>query len=77
MSGIKPLSVTITGLPFDVCDYTLGDINNDKKMNISDVTALVNIILGKSPTGLAADVNEDSKIDISDVTTLVNQILGK
>lgn len=77
MSGIKPISINITGLPYTVCDYTLGDLNNDKKINISDVTALVNIILGKTPTGLAADINEDGETNISDVTTLVNQILGK
>ena len=59
----------------------LGDVNNDGSITIADVTALVNIILGKDTTGLynhaAADVNRDNSITIADVTALVNIILGK
>jgi len=77
MDGIKPLSITIKDLDRDVCDYTLGDINADNQINISDVTGLVNIILGKSSETPASDVNQDGTTNISDVTTLVNQILGK
>jgi len=54
-----------------------GDVNLDTFVNISDVTCLVNIILGKSPKTEPADVNEDGNVDITDVTTLVNIILGK
>jgi len=55
-----------------------GDVNQDDQVNISDVTALVNIILGKSTsTAPTIDVNGDGQINISDVTTLVNIILGK
>ena len=63
--------------------YTLGDINRDGSITIADVTALVNIILGKDSTEphaydhRAADVNQDSSITIADVTALVNLILGK
>lgn len=61
----------------------VGDINRDDLITIADVTALVNIILGKDdgPTPLydhaAADVNTDGSITIADVTALVNIILGK
>ncbi len=61
----------------------LGDVNKDGEITIADVTALVNIILGKDngPEPLynhdAADVNEDGGITIADVTALVNIILGK
>lgn len=61
----------------------LGDVNKDDDITIADVTALVNIILGKDngPEPLynhdAADVNEDGGITIADVTALVNIILGK
>ncbi len=56
----------------------LGDVNDDGTVNISDVTALVNIILGKSVApNMLGDVNQDGNIDISDVTALVNIILGK
>lgn len=55
-----------------------GDVNNDGKVTIADVTALVNIILGHPGEGVntdAADVNGDDKTTIADVTALVNLIL--
>ena len=56
-----------------------GDVNGDSKVTIADVTALVNIILGKTTNYNAevADINSDTKITIADVTALVNLILGK
>lgn len=59
------------------------DINKDGKWTIADVTALVNIILGKDDLEPyqydhnAADVNNDGTVTIADVTALVNIILGK
>lgn len=61
----------------------LGDVNDDDVVTIADVTALVNIILGKDDAEPhlydhdAADVNGDGKTTIADVTALVNLILGK
>ena len=58
----------------------LGDVNGDGKVNIADVTALVNILLGKDTAGYnlkAADVNSDGGRTIADVTALVNILLGK
>ena len=58
-----------------------GDVNKDGTITIADVTALVNIILGKDTEGVydheAADVNTDGSVTIADVTALVNIILGK
>ena len=54
-----------------------GDVNGDKVVTIADVTALVNVILGKSEPNEACDVNGDTVISIADVTALVNIILGK
>ena len=62
-----------------------GDVNGDGSPTIADVTALVNIILGKVTTENnpdnynfdAADVNNDGSPTIADVTELVNIILGK
>ena len=51
--------------------------------SLKDVTALVNIILGKVPVNStnydieAADVNNDGQKTIADVTILVNIILDK
>ena len=54
-----------------------GDVNNDGKVNVSDVTALVNMILGvASMDQERADVNGDGKVNVSDVTALINIILG-
>ena len=55
-----------------------GDVNGDGTVDISDVVALVNIILnGSSDYQAEADVNNDEGIDISDVVALVNIILGQ
>ena len=60
----------------------LGDVNKDGSVTIADVTALVNIILGKATDDdnydlAAANVNEDETVSVADVTALVNIILGK
>lgn len=58
-------------------DIIRGDVNGDGKVNVSDVTALINMILGTLPTDQArADVNGDTRVNVSDVTTLINIILG-
>ena len=55
-----------------------GDVNRDGNVDISDVVALVNIILNSSSDHQAeADQNNDGDIDISDVVALVNIILGQ
>lgn len=54
-----------------------GDVNGDGKVNVSDVTTLVNMILGVIPKDEEhADVNGDGKVNVSDVTALINIILG-
>ncbi len=60
--------------------FLLGDVNGDGVVTIADVTALVDIILGKgggSYLDCATDVNQDGSITIADVTALVDIILGK
>ncbi len=55
----------------------IGDVNGDGKVNVSDITTLVNNILtGNEENALNDDVNEDSQVNVSDVTTGVNKILG-
>ena len=58
----------------------LGDVNGDGEVTIADVTALVNILLGKDTAGYnlkAADVNSDGGRNIADVVALVKMILTK
>ena len=53
-----------------------GDINGDGVVNISDVTALINKILGLSDySNTACDINADGVVNVSDVTDLINMIL--
>ena len=56
----------------------VGDVNGDGRVNVSDISALVNEIL-TGPTEqnfLNDDVNEDSKVNVSDISTNINKILG-
>ena len=79
ISGAKNVKLIID----DITLYYLGeeavtgDVNGDGKVNVSDVTALVNMILGVIPKDEErADVNGDGKVNVSDVTALINLILG-
>ena len=53
-----------------------GDLNRDTQVNIQDMQAMVNHILGLEDFGEAADVNEDGDIDIRDLQSIVNIILN-
>ena len=79
-SRVELTSLTLTPPLPVLFPVTMGDVNGDTEITIADVTALVNIILGKDTTGYrlrAADVNKDGETTIADVTALVNIILGK
>ena len=57
-------------------DVLVGDVNGDGNVNITDVTALIDILLSSSETSAAADVNGDSSVNITDVTALIDLLLG-
>lgn len=54
-----------------------GDINGDKQVNVTDVSELINIILGKAANRPGSDINGDGKVNVTDVSELINIILGK
>lgn len=56
--------------------YSRYDVNGDHEVNVSDVTMLVNVILGTDSCA-RGDVNGDEDVNVTDVTTLVDYILGK
>ena len=57
-----------------------GDINADGAINVSDVTELINVILGTvtdEAIKALCFINDDDTINVSDVTALINIILAK
>ena len=56
-----------------------GDANDDGMVSVTDVTYMVDYILGNATDKFNlknADVNEDKKIDVTDVTRIVDIILS-
>ena len=60
-----------------VRDTVSSDVNGDGRVNVSDVSALINMILGITPMDqTTGDVNGDGRVNVSDVSALINIILG-
>ena len=60
--------------------FLLGDVNNDGKVSIDDVTALIDYLLGTNVENFneeAADVDVNGKISIDDVTALIDMLLNQ
>ena len=60
--------------------YRSGDVDGDGQLNISDVTALIDLLISGEPiqnedVKRAADVDGDGKVSISDVTELIDRLL--
>ena len=53
-----------------------GDVNGDREVNIADVNALIDIILGGNGDITAADVNGDGEINIADINAVIDIILS-
>ena len=61
-------------------ECTLGDVNSDGVLDITDIVRQINIVLniGDNPSDdelCAADYNEDGLINVLDIILVVNQIL--
>ena len=54
---------------------TTGDVDGDGLVNISDVTVLIDMLLGGTTPPSSADVDGDGSVNISDVTTLIDMLL--
>ncbi|MBQ7205398.1 MAG: leucine-rich repeat protein [Muribaculaceae bacterium] len=52
-----------------------GDVNGDLEINIADVNAVINIILGGNSSTSSADVNGDGEINIADINAVIDIIL--
>ncbi len=56
-------------------DIIKGDVNDDGKVDVSDVTALIAYVQGTKQAGynpVTMDVNSDGSIDASDITALIS-----
>ncbi|MBQ7691560.1 MAG: M6 family metalloprotease domain-containing protein [Muribaculaceae bacterium] len=53
-----------------------GDIDNSCVIDIADVNAAINIILGLEPFNANGDLDENGTVDIGDVNALINILLG-
>ena len=52
-----------------------GDVNADREVNIADINAVIDIILGGSNSNEAADVNSDGEVNIADINVIIDIIL--
>ena len=55
-----------------------GDVNNDNVVDIADVEALANYLVGQTPAIFiyaAADMNHDGNVSIADAVLIVNEIV--
>ena len=57
-------------------DIFIGDVNHDLEVNIADVNAVIDIILGGNDDTIAADVNGDGEINIADINAVIDIILS-
>ena len=61
----------------------LGDVDSNERVNIGDVTILIEYLLSRDASDLnefeiaVADTNQDGEVTISDVTVLINNLLRK
>lgn len=55
----------------------LGDVNDDGFVDVTDVSVVIDMVLGKIESDLTkADINSDGYIDVSDVSMLIDIILN-
>lgn len=58
----------------------MGDVNGDNRIDVADVSMIINYVLGRSVSDFnaeVADINGDGKIDVSDVSLIILMVLGK
>lgn len=79
-NGTRHITAPIKSIITTKPNIIMGDANNDKSVDVSDVIITANKALGKNPEVFvfdAADVNKDKSIDVSDVILIANIAIGK
>lgn len=57
----------------------MGDVNSDLIVDVADVVAIANDVMGETPEVYlrhVADVNHDGLLNVADVVALANQVMG-
>ena len=70
----------VTVVPGGGSDPQIGDVDGDGRINIDDLTALINYLLTGDTSSINlenADVDNDGRINIDDVTALINMLLSR
>ena len=73
-------TIFYSGEPGPPANIKPGDLNGDDNVDVSDVSLLIDVVLGKTvqlAEGASADLNNDGNIDVSDVSLLIDVVLGK
>ncbi len=84
VSTDERLSLTLSGSRNLRAEFVLiggraGDVNVDKFINVSDVTAMVDLILEKDEGNFSvvySDVNDDAVVNVNDVTSLIELLFS-
>ena len=73
-SNVEEVTLFENGHGFD-----LGDVDHDGDVNIADVTALIDYLLGGAGDTcvICADVDQDGNVNIADVTALIDILLTR
>ncbi len=74
--GFKTIPIVDEGTEPGPEEHLKGDVNEDKKVDISDIVAVINQIAGTASYRYA-NVNEDKKVDISDIVAIINIIAAQ
>lgn len=76
ISGSKTAYTYIDDIGFQIVPLQ-GDVDLNGTVDVSDVTALINMVLGTVPAYRPiGDLNNDDVVNVSDVTELINVVLG-
>ena len=54
----------------------LGDLNEDKNVDVADLNSMIDMILDLSDKDMRADLNGDNNIDVADLNHTIDMILG-
>ena len=72
-------NIDAIGSVLNVVEATPGDANGDDEVDVADIVAVANYILGNSGNEFlaeAADYDSDGTIDVADIVNIANHILG-